>query len=86
MLKSNIIGIDLVKNILQICQISKQVELISNKLLNRQKLKEVLAKTKPAIVLLTAVEAAITGGGMLSNLVMMFVLSSLKNKSLSRRP
>ena len=40
MLKSNIIGIDLAKNILQICQISKHGELISNKAVNRQKLKE----------------------------------------------
>ncbi|MCG6202187.1 hypothetical protein [Psychromonas antarctica] len=50
MLKSNIIGIDLAKNILQICQISKYGELISNKAVNRQKLKELLAKVKPAVV------------------------------------
>jgi len=50
MLKSNIIGIDLAKNILQICQVSKHGELISNKAVNRQKLKEVLATIKPAIV------------------------------------
>lgn len=50
MLKSNMIGIDLAKNILQICQISKQGELISNKAVNRQKLKEVLATAKPAVV------------------------------------
>jgi transposase len=43
MLKSNIIGIDLTKNILQICQISKHGELISNNAVNRQKLKELLA-------------------------------------------
>ncbi|WP_299663031.1 IS110 family transposase [uncultured Psychromonas sp.] len=50
MLKSNIIGIDLAKNILQICQISKHGELISNKAVNRQKLKELLARVKPAVV------------------------------------
>jgi transposase len=37
MLKSNVIGIDLAKNILQICHISKQGELISNKAVGRQK-------------------------------------------------
>jgi len=50
MLKSNIIGIDLAKNILQICQISKHGELISNNAVSRQKLKEQLAKVKPAVV------------------------------------
>ena len=39
MLKSNIIGIDLAKNILQVFQITKQGELISNKVVNQQKLK-----------------------------------------------
>ena len=50
MLKSNIIGIDLAKNVLQICQVSKHGELISNKVVNRQKLKEILATVKPAVV------------------------------------
>ncbi len=50
MLKFNVIGIDLAKNILQICHISKQGELISNKAVSRQKLKEILAKAKPAVV------------------------------------
>ena len=50
MLKSNIIGIDLAKNILQICVISKDGELISNKAVSRQKLKEILAKSNLAIV------------------------------------
>lgn len=49
-MKSNVIGIALAKNILQICQISKHGELISNKAVNRQKLKELLAKVKPAVV------------------------------------
>jgi transposase len=43
MLKSNIVGIDLAKNVLQICVISKDGELISNKTVSRQKLKEILA-------------------------------------------
>ena len=50
MLKSNIIGIDLAKNVLQICVISKDGELISNKAVSRQKLKEILAKSNPANV------------------------------------
>jgi transposase len=50
MLKSNIIGIDLAKNILQICHISKQGELISNKAVRRQKLKQILANQQPAVV------------------------------------
>ena len=50
MLKSNVIGIDLAKNILQICHISKHGELISNKAVSRQKLKQILAKQQPSIV------------------------------------
>ena len=50
MLKSNVIGIDLAKNILQICQISRHGELICNKAVNRQKLQELLATVKPAVV------------------------------------
>jgi transposase len=50
MLKSNIIGIDLAKNILQVCHISKQGELISNKAVSRQKLKQILANQQPAVV------------------------------------
>ena len=50
MLKSNIIGIDLAKNILQICHISKHGELISNKTVSRQKLKQILAIQQPTIV------------------------------------
>jgi hypothetical protein len=44
MLKTNVIGIDLAKNVLQICHISKHGELLSNKAVSRQKLKETLAK------------------------------------------
>jgi len=40
MLKSNVIGIDLAKNILQVCHISKHGELISNKAVSRRKLKQ----------------------------------------------
>lgn len=50
MLKFNVIGIDLAKNVLQICVISKYGELVSNKIVGRQKLKEILAKSSPSIV------------------------------------
>ena len=50
MLKFNVIGIDLAKNVLQICVISKHGELVSNKMASRQKLKEVLAKSSPSII------------------------------------
>ncbi len=50
MLKSTIFGIDLAKTVIQVCQISKHGELISNKAVGRQKLKEILAKAKPAVV------------------------------------
>nr|WP_022941596.1 transposase [Psychromonas hadalis] len=50
MLKSAIFGIDLAKNVIQVCQISKYGELVSNKAVSRQKLKEILAKAKPAVV------------------------------------
>jgi transposase len=50
MLKSTIFGIDLAKNIIQVCQISKHGELVSNKAVSRQKLKELLATVKPAVV------------------------------------
>jgi transposase len=39
MLKSTIFGIDLAKNIIQVCEISKHGELVSNKAVSRQKLK-----------------------------------------------
>jgi transposase len=51
-LKSNVIGIDLAKNILQICHISKHGELISNKAVSRQKLKQILANQQPAVVVI----------------------------------
>jgi len=50
MLKFNVIGIDLAKNVLQICVVSKHGELVSNKIVSRQRLKEILAKSSPSIV------------------------------------
>ncbi|EOD77534.1 Mobile element protein [Grimontia indica] len=50
MLTTNIIAIDLAKNVLQVCHISADGELLFNRPLSRQKTKEFLARAKPAIV------------------------------------
>ncbi|CAK1691319.1 transposase [Vibrio crassostreae] len=50
MLTNNVIAIDLAKNVLQACHISVHGELLSNKPLSRQKMKEFLAKAKPSVV------------------------------------
>ncbi|WP_348541511.1 IS110 family transposase [Vibrio zhanjiangensis] len=50
MLNSNVIGIDLAKSVFQVCHISIHGELLSNKAMSRQKLKEFLATAKPSIV------------------------------------
>lgn len=50
MKKSTVIGIDLAKNVIQVCKISKHGELISNKAISPSKLKEFLLKSSPAIV------------------------------------
>jgi transposase len=50
MQKSNVIGIDLAKNVIQVCVISADGELISNKAVSPKNLKEISAKTNPSIV------------------------------------
>jgi transposase len=45
MKNSNVIGIDLAKDVIQVCKIDKHGELISNKAISPNKLKELLAKT-----------------------------------------
>ncbi len=47
---SNVIGIDLAKIVMQVCKVSKQGELTSNKAISPIKLKELLAKSTPSIV------------------------------------
>jgi len=42
MKKSNVIGIDLAKNVLQVCKVSKHGELTVNKAISPGKLKELL--------------------------------------------
>jgi transposase len=46
----NVIGIDLAKNVIQVCRITKNGELSSNKAISPAKLKELLAKSSPSIV------------------------------------
>ena len=50
MKKSNVIGIDLAKNVLQVCKVSKHGELTANRAVSPGKLKELLAKSSPSIV------------------------------------
>ena len=52
MKKCNVIGLDLAKNVIQICKISSDGELIYNKAVNPNKLRELLAKEKSSIVAL----------------------------------
>ncbi len=47
---SNIIGIDLAKQVIQVCLVSKHGELISNKATSPRKLQELLARSVPSIV------------------------------------
>ena len=50
MKKSNVIGIDLAKNVLQVCKVSKHGELTANKAVSPSKLKQLLATSTPSIV------------------------------------
>ena len=50
MKNSNVIGIDLAKKVIQICQVDKHGELISNKATSPRKLKALLANSTPSIV------------------------------------
>ena len=50
MQKINVIGIDLAKNVMQVCKIDQNGELHSNKAMSPNKLKELLAKSIPSIV------------------------------------
>jgi transposase len=50
MINSNVIGIDLAKNVIQVCKVDKTGELVSNKAISPKKLKELLVKSSPSIV------------------------------------
>ena len=47
---STVIGIDLAKTVIQVCKIDKNGELISNKAISPNKLKQLLAKSTPSII------------------------------------
>ena len=50
MTKSNVLGIDLAKRVIQVCHISKHGELLTNKAISPNKLKQLLAKSNSSIV------------------------------------
>ncbi|MCH8163581.1 MAG: IS110 family transposase [Proteobacteria bacterium] len=50
MQNSNVIGIDLAKNVIQVCKIDKHGELTSNKAISPNKLKELLSNSNPSVV------------------------------------
>ena len=50
MQNSNVIGIDLAKHVIQVCNVDKHGELISNKAMSPSKLKALLVKSIPSIV------------------------------------
>ncbi len=50
MKNSNVIGIDLAKNVIQVCKIDKHGELTSNKAISPNKLKELLSNSNPSVV------------------------------------
>ena len=50
MQNSNVIGIDLAKNVIQVCHIDKHGELLSNKAISPNKLKALLANSPPSLV------------------------------------
>lgn len=49
MKNNNTIGVDLAKNVIQVCVISPQNKQLQNKALSRQKFTEFLAKQKPSL-------------------------------------
>ena len=50
MQNSNVIGIDLAKNVIQVCKVDIHGEILTNKAISPSKLKELLAKSNPSIV------------------------------------
>ena len=50
MKNSTVIGIDIAKNVLQVCKVSKHGELITNKAVSPSKLTQLLATSSPSIV------------------------------------
>jgi len=52
----NVIGIDLAKNVLQVCKVNKHGKLTVNKAISPRKLKELLATSPPSIVAMEATQ------------------------------
>ena len=50
MLKRNLIAIDLAKEVFQVCRVSKTGKTLSNKVMNRKRLKELLINTPASVV------------------------------------
>jgi transposase len=62
MQKCKVIGIDLAKNVIQVCVVSKDGELISNKAISPQKLRDYLQKQRYRLSQWKVVVLVITGG------------------------
>ena len=54
MKNTNVIGVDLAKDVIQVCKIDKHGELLFNKAISPSKLKELLAKSVPCIIAMEA--------------------------------
>lgn len=78
MLTTNVIAIDLAKNVLQICYISVHGELLFNKAFSRQKAKSSLSTQSPPSLRCKNVVGAIIGGISLKSMGMMSELLILK--------
>lgn len=50
MIKSNVLALDLAKNVIQVCKINTHGELVYNKAVSPQKLKQILAQEKSSVV------------------------------------
>jgi hypothetical protein len=85
MLRSTLFVFNLVKNIIQVCEISKHVELVSNKASSHQKLREFLVKEKPAVAVMKALVALIIRAGILRTFTTTFGSLVLKSKRIPSR-
>jgi len=61
MKKRSVIGIDLAKNVIQICKISADGELIYNKAISPNRLRKLLATEKESIVAMEKLTGKLTG-------------------------
>ena len=54
----NILGIDLAKNVIQVCVIDKHGEYTSNKAMSSKKVKEMLVNAKPSLFVLEGCDSS----------------------------